>query len=224
MIPSSFNNTLFYNTTMLNPNLNFFNQPCDCVPYFQSSSTIAQPIFTMNPYIFPPLSINYGSNVANQPKEKPKIQNFVISKGEFLSIQDKPKINSTNSLLIVSNVAPNIVPIIHKVRNEPSTVKSAIMTLLKYKKESTQLKSTGIKHYSKAACQNLQLSKKTIDDYLMYIRKGIVLDLINEEVMNYSFGKFRKIVKGKLIQSKMKKWDKNFNRDVEDVYSHLLFN
>ena len=220
MIPSSFSHSFTYK--IQNPDINYLSIPYYFIPYIQSHEAHTQQIFVMNPNLLTPPFFNENRSIINKPNEEIKEHKFEFYRSESLSIQERQKINLVDSPQINANEPPNTVPILQKSRNEPSTVKSAIITLLQYKKESSQLKSKGIRQFSKMACQNLKLSKKTIDDYLMYVRKGIILELINEEVMNYSFGKFRKIVKGKSKEKKMKKWDKRLHKDVDEIYSSLI--
>ena len=68
------------------------------------------------------------------------------------------------------------------------------------------------------AAKMVGLKKKSLDDFLMYIRKGIVAGFPFQAKKNDKFGELRRFI----IESKEKqKWAKENHIDVEELYANL---
>jgi len=107
------------------------------------------------------------------------------------------------------------------MRSKPLTLFEALEAIIKYKKEYQRLKEAKQKYVSQTACKNLNLNKKTIDDYQMYLRLGIHFNIIKKENLNQSFGAFRREVKSKRIETNAK-WAKPEDMDIDEFYQNLI--
>jgi len=207
------------------------------------------PFFPISPYISPDFNdaLNYQSNYyTSQSGILPSIfqNNFTQPFAQDLLLHQTNQRNThkpydgkmanyqSESISIVKNEEiPRInrsqipFPFINSMmglkRNKPLTLIQAIETIVKYKQEYKKLKDDKQKYVSKTACRNLQLNKKTVDDYQMYIRLGIHFNLIKEENLNMSFGIFRKEVKLKRQNSEAK-WAKPEDLDIVEFYHNLI--
>ena len=107
------------------------------------------------------------------------------------------------------------------IRNSPLRIRQAILLILHYKNECERLRAMKIKKFSEGACMTLNVSKKTINDYQMYLRIGIHFNKLTETDFNTSFGKYRKEMK-KFKMCSNEKWDKAKDKDIEEVFGYLL--
>ena len=62
------------------------------------------------------------------------------------------------------------------------------------------------------------MCKKTIDDYLLFLRKGISFKFDFVNFLNSKFSVLRNFVKN--YNNKIK-WDKNIHHDVEDLIYYI---
>lgn len=68
------------------------------------------------------------------------------------------------------------------------------------------------------AASNVGIKKKTLDDFLMYLRLGIALNFDFQENLFKKFGVLRKFIK---INRKGLRWNKNQHEDVECLLAHI---
>ena len=62
------------------------------------------------------------------------------------------------------------------------------------------------------------MNKKTLDDYLLFLRKGISMKFDFANNLYNKFSVLRNFVKSK---NNIFKWDKNFHPDIEDLISYI---
>lgn len=208
-------------------NSNPLIQICSNMPYSLGLNSNLMPFALPN---FPP-SIDISKVIDLLASSKSKYQIELMKQNQLKNL----KINEAGQISICTNKifkiekeealllkrANHEIFSQKNIRNPPLKIKQAILLILQYKNECERLKAMKIKKYSEGACMTLNVSKKTIDDYQMYLRLGIHFNKIQENDFNKSFGKYRREMKKFKINSN-EKWDKEKDKDVEEVFGYLL--
>lgn len=175
------------------------------------------------PFSISPESSGFNLNtnqIPNHILQHPKISSEKLEKcqGETISIIKNCYSNfcSSPSKSFAFNCEMKTM-----IRSKPFTLSEALEAIMKYKQEYHRLKREKQKYISQTACKNLKLNKKTLDDYQMYIRLGIHLNLIQKDNLHQSFGAFRRSVKAKKVETNAK-WAKPRDQDIEEFYHSLI--
>jgi len=105
-------------------------------------------------------------------------------------------------------------------KNSPMNIQEAIKQYILFRNKAKNLKLAGFRNTLQLAAKELKVSKKTMDDFQMYLRTGLRLNYDFENNLNESFGIFRKKMK-KFQRKDCPKVPKN-EKDVELRLSHLV--
>lgn len=103
-----------------------------------------------------------------------------------------------------------------KVEKKINKLKTTIINVCEWRALSKDIGQTNkdLPDPKEEAAKVLGLKKKSLDDYLMYLRLGIVLQYDFSNNLDIKFGNLRKYVKEYRLHQK---WDKNRHQDVESL-------